>query len=466
MSAAPPPPAPPSPPANAPGRPPLRRDREVGIVAGVAAGLARHLAVDVVLVRIAFVVGTILTQGLGVLAYLLFWVFIPKATEAELAAAPPPPARRDPAADGRGAAFWVGVGLLALGAVWFLGAVSAPGRGVFAIFDAGLVIPLLLIGLGVALWRTGDRSDAVTAAAPASPPSARSPSAAAPTPVQETTMSTATSAAPPSSAQPSGSVPPPAMAEQDDTVPLTPDSGAGAPPPTPPAAPGDAGGSGGSFTPPPVAPRARSLLTRLTLGVALLTVGVLWILEVTTAMSLGPLAIVAVGLAIIGAGLLLGSLVGRGRALIIVGVLLLPLVLAGTVLQGLPSGPLIEGSVRGNVMVGERLERPATVEELATNYEQGAGRLELDLRELTLEEDVSVLVEVGAGEVLVYLPSDVNATVAGSLGAGELRLLDVRRTGFALDAEATAAADVDDPGAAPTLDLRVNAGFGDIQVRR
>lgn len=446
MTPAPPPPAPPAP-TTAPGRPPLRRDPDAGILAGVAAGLARHLDVDVVLVRIGFVVGTILTQGLGLLAYLLCWVFIPKATEEEVAAAPPPSARRDPAADGRGAAFWIGIGLLALGAVWFLGAATGPGVG-FALFDAGVVVPLLLIGLGVALWRTGDRSDTtaaatVTASVPAPVPSS-----------QETTMPTSTS------------VPPPAPAtDRDDTVPIASDRDGGTPPP-PSSAPPESGGQGGGFTPPPVPTRPRSLLTRLTLGVALLTVGILWILEVTTTLSLGPLAILAIGLAVVGAGLLVGSVVGRGRPLILVGVVLLPLVLAGTVFQSLPGSPLIEQGFRGSVMVGERIEQPATAAELESSYEQGAGSFELDLRGLTLDEDASVLIEMGAGEIVVRLPRDVNVVARGSLGAGELQLLDVRRSGLALDAEASATADVPDPDTAPTLELRVNAGFGDVSVRR
>lgn len=46
------------------------------VVGGVAAGLAEHLSVPVVWVRVGFVVATLL-NGIGVMAYLLLWLFLP-----------------------------------------------------------------------------------------------------------------------------------------------------------------------------------------------------------------------------------------------------------------------------------------------------------------------------------------------------------------------------------------------------
>lgn len=46
-------------------------------VAGVAAGLARHLGIDVKLVRIIFIAATVLGSGAGLLAYLAFWAVLP-----------------------------------------------------------------------------------------------------------------------------------------------------------------------------------------------------------------------------------------------------------------------------------------------------------------------------------------------------------------------------------------------------
>lgn len=57
--------------------PRIERPREGRILAGVSAGLARHLNVDPVLVRLAFVVATV-AGGFGVLAYVAGLLFIPE----------------------------------------------------------------------------------------------------------------------------------------------------------------------------------------------------------------------------------------------------------------------------------------------------------------------------------------------------------------------------------------------------
>src|SRR6185295_11706420 len=61
----------------------LTRSRTDGKVAGVCAGLASYFDVDVVLVRAAWVVFSIVPGAFigGVLAYLGAWLLIPEATE-------------------------------------------------------------------------------------------------------------------------------------------------------------------------------------------------------------------------------------------------------------------------------------------------------------------------------------------------------------------------------------------------
>jgi phage shock protein C len=61
----------------------LTRSRTDGTIAGVCAGLANYFDVDVVLVRAAWVVFSIVPGVLigGVLAYLGAWLVIPEATE-------------------------------------------------------------------------------------------------------------------------------------------------------------------------------------------------------------------------------------------------------------------------------------------------------------------------------------------------------------------------------------------------
>jgi len=65
-------------PADEQGTKRLFRDTDRGIIAGVAAGLAKYFKVDPVFVRIGFVVLT-LFWGWGILLYVLLWLIVPEA---------------------------------------------------------------------------------------------------------------------------------------------------------------------------------------------------------------------------------------------------------------------------------------------------------------------------------------------------------------------------------------------------
>jgi phage shock protein C len=55
----------------------LTRDTENGQIAGVCAGVAKYLDIDVVLVRVLWIALT-LAGGAGVIGYLAGWIIIPK----------------------------------------------------------------------------------------------------------------------------------------------------------------------------------------------------------------------------------------------------------------------------------------------------------------------------------------------------------------------------------------------------
>ncbi len=55
---------------------PLRRDSERGLILGVAAGIARRLRIDPVIVRVAFAATTV-AGGAGLVLYLLAWALMP-----------------------------------------------------------------------------------------------------------------------------------------------------------------------------------------------------------------------------------------------------------------------------------------------------------------------------------------------------------------------------------------------------
>jgi len=66
----------------------LYRIKEGAVIAGVCNGLAAYFNIDVVLVRVGFVIVTIVSHGAGLLAYFIMMMIIPKAgTGSERAAA-------------------------------------------------------------------------------------------------------------------------------------------------------------------------------------------------------------------------------------------------------------------------------------------------------------------------------------------------------------------------------------------
>ncbi|WP_296369726.1 MULTISPECIES: ATP-binding protein [unclassified Pseudonocardia] len=122
-------------------RPPLARRRNGRFLAGVAGGVADHLGVDVLWVRVGFVVLTVFVSGSGAIAYGLLWVFV-KQEQADVA--------RTAGRAERQQAF----GLAALGVGAGLAA-NALGNSV-----VGWVVgPLGVAAAGAALvWREADES--------------------------------------------------------------------------------------------------------------------------------------------------------------------------------------------------------------------------------------------------------------------------------------------------------------------
>ncbi len=58
---------------------PLRRSRDEKMIAGVVAGLARYFGVDITLMRVGYVLVSILSAAFpGILAYLILWLLIPE----------------------------------------------------------------------------------------------------------------------------------------------------------------------------------------------------------------------------------------------------------------------------------------------------------------------------------------------------------------------------------------------------
>jgi phage shock protein PspC (stress-responsive transcriptional regulator) len=60
-------------------RAPLRRSRSNRMVAGVIAGLAEYVGIDVTLARVLYVVGSVISAAFpGALVYLVLWMIVPE----------------------------------------------------------------------------------------------------------------------------------------------------------------------------------------------------------------------------------------------------------------------------------------------------------------------------------------------------------------------------------------------------
>ncbi|MEX0952761.1 MAG: PspC domain-containing protein [Nitriliruptoraceae bacterium] len=430
-------------------RGPLRRPREGRILGGVAAGLADHLGMDVSIVRILIVVITFVTQGLGLVAYVAAVLIVPSDDD------PQPPLARglssaatgtdpggpdrtaDPAEAGvagpatrRDASFWAGVALLVVGAVWLLSSPFGPGWVFGSMFGREVVLAGLLIAFGVALWQSGERRRVT-------PPPSGAPSAPVGTsdPTSTVRQELAVTTHDPDDAN-------------DQTVTSS---------PSVTATPGD-GMPPEPWSPPPVTPRASDVLGRVTLGVATMAAGLLWMLSIAGIGSIGAGHVVAAALLVVGIGLLVGAFVGRARWLIAVGVLLLPLVLAIELVRpvGLAALDLDLREGAGDVRVA-----PASLEELDETHRLAAGQLVLDLRDVDVDRDTQLSVEVGAGDVEVLLPGDVTAEIHVAVGVGQVRLDDTVVGGLGVERDLR----VDTGNGSELLSIDVELGVGQVTVR-
>lgn len=118
----------------------LLRSRADRVFAGVAGGLGRYFDIDPVIVRIAFAV-SILFGGIGVIAYLAAWLFVPYD---DGTGAPVSQGR------GRGVARAVGIGLLVIAGLFGFGALVT-GAAFVTGLGYGLIVAGGIVAIGIAL---------------------------------------------------------------------------------------------------------------------------------------------------------------------------------------------------------------------------------------------------------------------------------------------------------------------------
>jgi phage shock protein PspC (stress-responsive transcriptional regulator) len=392
---------------------PRRRsdDRKIG---GVAAAIGRRYAIDPVLIRVAFVVAT-LFNGMGILLYLLGWLLLPAEGDEASAA-------ESLLGRGRSSMSPVLTVVLILLLIPLSGSVfGGPPSGVLGLVVAAGALVLLhrsRAGLGeVPGPSVSDGAPAGDDKVPGGTPGTNPP--------QGRNLGT-------------GSVDRPAPPAWDPlgAAPFAWDLPE--PSPAPPPQPSPAWG-------------ARSKVTPITLGLALLTGGIasaFW-------PALAAAHIAALMLGVVGLGLVVGSLVQGGRGLIIIAV---PLAMLTWVLQAAP--------VSG-FKVGEPYwSPPASAAQVQPRYELTLGKGYLDLSGLRLTEGqiVRTSVTVGMGKTDIILPPNVAVQVSCQAQVGNVDCLDMSDAGIPSRVDPTDTGLNGPSGGLLVLD--VHTGVGNINVVR
>lgn len=290
---------------------------------------------------------------------------------------------------------WMGVALLGAGAVLL--------ANQFGLWRMNVVLAFLLIGVGIVLFRRDAERAATTAG--------ESGRETAPSPAPTTQLDQASA---------------PPFAAGEPTVPL------------------------------PAVRRPRrepNPLGWMTFGLALLVVALVAILDNLGAFDLRPAAYPSLGLLVLGAGLLVGTFLGRARWLVLPGLLLVPLALASSLIR-VP----LEGGY------GDLFVRPQHLSQLAAAYHRVAGGIFFDLTPLQGDRSrITLWASTGFGEVYVLVPFDAHVLARGAVGAGQVSIGRFSNSGVDVSMRQRWEPKLGD---GPTVVLDLEASFGSVKVYR
>jgi phage shock protein PspC (stress-responsive transcriptional regulator) len=373
----------------------LRRSAHDRKIAGVAGGLARHLDVDPLLVRVLLVVLAFF-GGAGILLYGALWLLVPDERDGHVVV-PSDDSTRN---------------VLVIVAL-VVAALVALTTGVGG--DSGGVWFLSVVAVGALAFHLlrQSRRQRETYAGPVGPGGPVGTGGAV---------------------GPAGPAP--------------------APPPGTPA-------GYGSWAPAPAyppAPRRRRgpLLFMPTLALVALGAGVLGLLD-SNGWDVPDAAYAALALATVGTMLVVGSFFGRAGGLVLLGLVSL---------GALGATALAEPSYDGDRDV---VHRPTTTAELEDTYFLPAGRIVLDLTELSEPSALAgrtIELDVNAGEIVVIVPGQVDIDLDAEIRYGGAIDTPDGRTydGWGTDLQRTFEGPPEVTG--PPLELDLETGFGHIDVRR
>ncbi|HEY4606928.1 MAG TPA: PspC domain-containing protein [Acidimicrobiia bacterium] len=374
----------------------LVRPRQGRMIAGVAQGLANRFELPVLLIRVVFVLLTI-GGGLGLALYGAGWLLIRSEEETTT------PAERffSNASTTRS---WVGIAVVFIAILILLDN--------FTFLSGGVIWAVALLVVGVLLY-TGDLPRLVRGSDDK----------------EGVQRMTTTETLPPTTRS---------------DIPTGEGPGGGGTPPTPTPTP--------PLLPPAAAkPREKSYLGRLTIGLILVSLGVLAVLDNVPGIPIEPQPrhYVALAVTVLGLGLMVGGFVGRARWLILLGVIAVPTLLFSPALE-----------YDWNNETFEVIEAPDSFDDLDEVYTLEVGSMLIDLTELPWDgEVVELQVSVEAGSIEIYLPEGVGLEGRASVDVGRVAGLGRSSAGLGRP-ELT----FDDPGSQGTVNLEAEVDIGNIEI--
>jgi phage shock protein PspC (stress-responsive transcriptional regulator) len=414
------PPRPQDPPAGPQPRR-LVREPDDRKIAGVCAGLADRLGVDVSLVRLGAVVLAVFTP-VGLIAYLVAWAVVPeRRPNAPRVVAPP----ADLPHLGRIPLWLVVLGGVAL--AWTLGDGSW-----WSWWPNGPVLALALVGLGVWLLVRDDRDDDGTPSSVGSAGSCGPDGPDSPDSRNSNTLGVRDTTLDAGFAEP--------LDESEGAGP----SGEFSPPVSP--------GWSGAETEGPV---GRSHVALGVVGLLLIGGGLAWLLHVLDVATLSLRHGLAAGLVIVGLGLVVAAWQGRAWSLAVLGVMFASVITLAEVID-----------VPFDAGAGDRRVAVDTRGELADTHELFAGTLTLDLRRAPLTDGMTTVeAAVGMGQLRVIVPRDANVDVDARVKAGNISG-DLAPTPQEGGVDLHETFDVGDRGGSTDLRLELKVGIGELEVDR
>jgi phage shock protein PspC (stress-responsive transcriptional regulator) len=186
------------------------------------------------------------------------------------------------------------------------------------------------------------------------------------------------------------------------------------------------------------------IVTAVIAGSALLAIGSAW------ATGLGHGTIVAGVVIAMGLALVFAAFRGGARWLILPALAI-----------ALPAGVVAAADVDLHGGVGDREYHPQTIQDVRDSYRLGAGRLDVDLRDVRFTPgDHHLKLRLGTGLIALIVPKDVCVATTAHMGAGYIGALDREKSGMDVDwsNEPTP------PAGVPRLVVDAEVGLGALEI--